>query len=377
MRTYLPPDQLAPLPTAAIESEPTRVNWWLRLTSSGWDRQQRSRVAQDLARRSVLTSYIAAVMLVALLLLLVIGLGDPPTMTAVVVGFGIVLAAIFLNRAGLVAFAGSLQVVLIMGAVFGVMLSAPGGLDTVYLPAYDLLALAVVIAASVLSPGAAFVVALLNVALIVADFFLQHHTGDLVKQIQLQGGGVVGEISMIARPIALNLVIAVVAYLWTRGVRTQILRADRAEEMALLEHQIVEQKRQVDYGIQQILQTHIRAANGDFSARAPLGQDNVLWQISSSLNNLLQRLQRSGQAEYEITRARDEAGRLAQALLDARQGRRPMWPMPSGTVIDPIIEALGVHARQQQLPPSPSSGYGGTSGTGWGGPPSRSGNPYS
>src|SRR5260370_36787027 len=140
--------------------------------------------------------------------------------------------------------------------------------------------------------------------------------------------------------MALELVPALGGYLWVRGPGAAVRRAERAEEIDALEHMIAEQKRQLDIGVQQILQTHIRAANGDFGARAPLGQDNALWQISSSLNNLLARLQRAGNAEYRLQRTEEELQRLAAALQDAQSCRRPILPAPSGTSVHPISEII-------------------------------------
>src|SRR5260370_40527739 len=153
--------------------------------------------------------------------------------------------------------------------------------------------------------------------------------------------------------MALELVPALGGYLWVRGPGAAVRRAERAEEIDALEHMIAEQKRQLDIGVQQILQTHIRAANGDFGARAPLGQDNALWQISSSLNNLLARLQRAGNAEYSLQRTEEELQRLAAALQDAQSGRRPIWPAPSGTSVDPIIEIITGSSRRSMPSQSP------------------------
>jgi len=49
-----------------------------------------------------------------------------------------------------------------------------------------------------------------------------------------------------------------------------LVRADRAETVAALEHALLEQKRDLELGIQQILQTHVTIANGNLDARAPL-----------------------------------------------------------------------------------------------------------
>jgi hypothetical protein len=132
-------------------------------------------------------------------------------------------------------------------------------------------------------------------------------------------------------------------------VEGAIHRADRAEEIAALEHQIAAQKQQLEYGMQQILQTHVRAANGDLSARAPLAQDNMLWQIAQSLNNLLTRLQRSGGADFTLQRTEEELRRLAAAIDDANAGRQPIWPSLSGTPADIIIERITRAGGRRQV----------------------------
>ncbi|HKS70187.1 MAG TPA: hypothetical protein VJQ45_07190 [Ktedonobacterales bacterium] len=327
---------------------PRRANWWLRLTSSGWDGPQATIEERERVRRSRLASWIILGLLIVALVLVPAALTDMPTLEALIaVIVGILLAAIF-NRTGHVTISGSLLVALVIGADFGALLSAKPGLDTIYLPAYDLLAIAVLIGVSVLPRGAAFLIAAVNIAAIVADFTLQTKVGDLAHQLQQEGA-----LSLLARPIALQIIVAAVAYLWVRGTEDAIRRADRAEEIAAMEHAIVEQKRQLDYGIQLILDTHVRAANGDFTARAPLTQENVLWQIAASLNNLLARLQRSGAAEHQLRRTDEEIRRLATAIRDAQQGRTPIWPAPTGTSADLLLELIGrgQSARDPRQPP--------------------------
>src|SRR5207245_259510 len=70
-------------------------------------------------------------------------------------------------------------------------------------------------------------------------------------------------------------------------------------DIVALQEAITQQKYELESGIQLILQTHIQVANGDFTTRAPLTQDHLLWQVAYSLNNLLGRLQRLSQAEAE------------------------------------------------------------------------------
>jgi hypothetical protein len=149
----------------------------------------------------------------------------------------------------------------------------------------------------------------------------------------------------------LQVITSLVAYLWVRGTDDAIRRADRAEEIARLEHQISDQRRQLEVGAQQILETHVRVANGDFAARAPVVQDNILWQVAASLNNLLARLQKSAQSDHQLRRTEDELRRLAGAIDDAQAGRRPIWPAPTGTAADLIIERITGRSRQAQPAP--------------------------
>lgn len=323
-------------------------NWWLRHASSGWDRPQRSVHEREIARRSRLMAWIILALLIMVVVLLPAGTADMPTLIAILAaGVGMIIAAI-LNRAGLITAAGSLLVLLVIGAVVGAVTSAPGGLDTVYLPAYDLFAIAVVLGASILPRGAAFVIAGVNVAIIVADFLLQTKTGDLLRLYKLEGA-----LPLIARPIALQIIIATVAYLWVRGTDEAIRRADRAEEMAQLEHAFAEQRRQLEVGAQQLLETHVRVANGDYTARAPLSQDHMLWQVAASLNNLITRIQRAGDAEFKLRRTEEEMMRVVAAIDDANGGRRPLWPAPTGTVVDELLRrvASGQRTRQPAGPP--------------------------
>jgi hypothetical protein len=131
-----------------------------------------------------------------------------------------------------------------------------------------------------------------------------------------------------------------------------------------MEHRLLEQKRQLEYGIDQILQTHVRVANGDFGARAPLTQDNVLFQIGSSLNNLLNRLGRAAQSEYVMKRTVDEIHRLRDSLQAARSGRKPLWPAPSGTPVDMLLDVIAGPARGPAIQPPGSPGMQGIQGNG-------------
>ncbi|MGO8949074.1 MAG: hypothetical protein ACLQUY_15795 [Ktedonobacterales bacterium] len=315
----------------------TPLAWWLRLTSSGWQHPPESFAESELARRSRLASLIFLGLLITGAVFLTAGAEDIPTLLAILAGILGVIIACILNRLGQVWAAGLIVTMVVILAVFGAILSAPGGqLAPDYLPSYDILVLSVVVAGSLLTPAAAFYVAVFNSAAIAVDFLvLQPHSPDLATEINQDGLGL-----LLGRPIGLEIAVAVVAYLWVSGTINAARRADRAEEMAALEHAYAEQRRQLEVGVQQILATHVRIANGDFSARAPLSQDNVLWQIAASLNNLLGRLQKAGQADYRLQRTDEEIDRLVVALHDLQTGRHPIWPAPAGTSADKLLAML-------------------------------------
>jgi len=177
--------------------------------------------------------------------------------------------------------------------------------------------------------------------------------------------------SVYLRLITLQIIVAFVTFLWVTGAQQAIQRADRAEEIAALEQREIEQqqlqieqKQQLDTGIQFILQTHVQVANGNFAARAPLGKENMLWQIAYSLNNLLARLQSYSQmlsqyqhmqeenyrlhnalqsnttAQHELQRTRVAATRLIELLKQSQDGRIPTSTVRSGTVIDAVVTQL-------------------------------------
>jgi hypothetical protein len=329
-------------------------NWWLRLTSVAPQVNQFDLNGRERARRSVLASWLILGLFVADLVLIPLAIGYIGTVIAVGSVFvGLVCAALF-NRHGWVTTAGILLVALITAAIFGSIATEPTGLGMFDLPGYDLLAMTVIVGASILPPVSAFFIAGINCVLIVVDFILQPHATDLIANIQINGA-----VALVARPIALLIIVAVVAYLWVRGTREQILRADRAEEMAALEHAYALQRQQLEIGVQQILATHVRIANGDYSARAPLSQDNALWQIASSLNNLVSRFrtiaEQTNRVGYQLQRTEEEIHRLAIALRDLQAGRRPIWPAPSRTAVDELLPILaGRDRKPATLPPPPS-----------------------
>ena len=89
-------------------------------------------------------------------------------------------------------------------------------------------------------------------------------------------------------------------------------------DFALQAEAIANEKQRLDTSLKTIVTTLLRVANEeDYDARVPLTQDNLLWQVSGSLNNLLARLQRSRQdasqvqqMQFALHQAHQEIARL-------------------------------------------------------------------
>jgi HAMP domain-containing protein len=150
----------------------------------------------------------------------------------------------------------------------------------------------------------------------------------------------------------LYILVATVAFLWVRGTERAIERADRAEEVAALEHAIAEQAQQLEAGVSVIERSLVEAANGRYSALVPDLQHAQLWRIGRAVNNLFSRVQRYSKYEYEYRRTEQEVQRLVEAIQAAKRGSPPLWPAPSGTPVDLIIYEItgGYQGTQLDTP---------------------------
>lgn len=332
------------------------LGWWVDLTAPAVPTRTTDLVSRERLRKAELTSYSILAVFLFLLTLVSNSLTDPSTGAAVgLMAIGLTIAAV-LNRVGRTRTAAYLIPSLMMLVLFAAVLEAKGGLRLIWLPAYDLFVLPIIVSALIADRRAPWVFAVIAIGFIFSDFAVQPHAafGEIDREIKVWGWW-----GMVNRHVALNLFAAFFGWLGARSVDAAIRRADRAEELAAMEHQLAEQKRQLDFGIRQILDTHVRIANGDYTARAPLNQDNVLFQIAASLNTLLNRLGRAAQAEYYLQRTASEIGRLRDSLIAARAGRQPLWPAPSGTPVDSLIEVLVTPGSQRPPTPLPPTGTGG------------------
>ena len=336
------------------------LEWWYRLTAPAVPSISANLEQREIARRGRLTSTILLfVALIIIALAMPVAVFQNHLLIPVFLGLiGLVATALLFNRSGKITIAGIFVVIGVDAGLATSLLTTPGGLHANSVPLYDLMVQAELVAVSLLPPQSVFIVALINSIFIWASLTYQPHTPDLNALLAFAGPEV------LARPIVLEVIVAVVTYLWVRSAMQAIARADRAEVIASLEHAIAEQehtvaqqKRQLDSSIQQIVDTHMRVANGDFSARVPLTGDNVLWQIAGSLNNLLSRLQRLRHFEQEIQvmqpqmqrlrnesqelyRTKEEIHHLATTIRRARAEKTSIPLTRTGTIVDSLIQEL-------------------------------------
>ncbi len=268
---------------AAMSADTT---WWLRFASSSAYSSPTTLHERELARRSDLIAWIALAFLGGGALLALTVWYDFQALGALLfLGAGIGFA-IVLNRRGRVASSGILLIAITSIAIWLYVLSNPLGLTLGQLGTYDVLVITVVLAASVLPRGAAFVVAAINSGCIVLDYLFQPHYRNIAQDALLYSSTLQQTISVLVRPIALNFVLAVIAFLWARGTVRAIQRAEHAEEIVALERREIQRTYALEEGVRYLHQTLAPWAAGDFRRSVPPMPLPILEQVRADLNAL-------------------------------------------------------------------------------------------
>jgi hypothetical protein len=344
---------------AQPEKDTSPLRWWYRFTAPPPVPANASLHEREVARRGRITSATLLVVIILVLAVEPVGIFGPNKSLIAILLIPVILylIALIFNRSGKIATAGVLTII---GMELGIILSIlgpafSGGFTTYTLPQYDMLVQAEFVAVTLLPPASVFLMVFLHSSIIALAVLYLPRSAEFAAVLATG----TNEYGVFLRPLTLQIIVAVVTYLWVTSAYQALKRADRAEVIAELEHRETERqqrelvlKQQLEEGIQQILNTHIQVANGDFSARTPLKQENVLWRIGYSLNNLLARLQSLNAAEDELQRARQETLRLAEAIRRAKQGY-PMRLNRTGTHLDPLIMELMTGPGVSAPPVSP------------------------
>lgn len=330
---------------------------WYRLTSPREPAASASFEERDLFRRGRTGSQIA------IFLFILTGISFPAAFAGsnsllasiLAIDLIVLMLAMVLNRVGKVSLAGILVVLCVTASPTVNILTTPGGVSTAALPIFSLLVLPLMCAVSFLSPRWVFLVALGNCLFTAYVLLVLPTTGELHKLISTSLPGII-------TPILISqIIVSIVAFLWVRGAKEALRRADRAEVIAEFERkevlrqaQEIEEKRMLDQAIEQILQTLQAFSSGDLNARVPTSQNSELFRVGSALNNLFARLRNARSAERQLQEAQQENYGLRSALI-ARQApqteeavqrliehlRQGMLPNElSGTPVDEIVKIL-------------------------------------
>jgi hypothetical protein len=147
------------------------------------------------------------------------------------------------------------------------------------------------------------------------------------------------------RPVLITATFIVIGLLIARQVVTirenelLVLKTQKLVELEAMEIKRQQEQlavsEQIQEGIQHILTTLNQVVtHSDFGMRVPLKQENILWRVGRSINNLLSRLQGFKQSQEELKKTHAVAAEVAHRIRDGRPIQLASW---TGTALDPII----------------------------------------
>ncbi len=265
---------------------------------------------------------------------------SPIDIGTVFLGLALCGVAALFNQLGKITVVGIMLIAVIDLGCGLMLLTSPMGLDVSDLPVFDVLLVSLLIAVSLLPAISVFPVALSNILFIIAVITLKPHTMDMTMLLTSNMA-----YNTLVQPVSLQIVVAVVAYIWVRSALRAIARAERAEEIVRLQQRETEllwreaeRTQQLALGSEQLLQILVRASNGDYTVRANLSQDHLLWRVGNALNVLLSRLRRISHAEQEIVQLQNVNARLNQLIFEANKHSQ-YTPPPSAAQANPMWEA--------------------------------------
>jgi len=328
--------------------------WWFRITAPQ-EPPNPTFAQREATRRGRLASLTIAFISLFAVLPLIQGIVEhnPGLLISMVVTLLLNAVALFvLNRRGHLLAAGWVIIVVFDLGFALSLLAAPGGTSFANIRGFDVMAVAVLIVVAFFPPRSVFIIAPINTVFLLLWIFFGPHDQQVAEALHQDAYG------LLFPPMALEIYIAVMAFLWVSSAVKAIANLDRTEEIVALERREIARqeeqlalKQQLEAGVEQLLQTHVRAANGDFSARVPLNKDNVLWKVAYSLNNLLSRLERYNQLQAETRRTQEALHALAEQIRQAKETGRPVQFQRTGTPVDEIMVALYSSnvSRVQQL----------------------------
>jgi hypothetical protein len=329
-------------------SPPKNRAWWLQLTAPpGTDQYALApnRVERDRLRKAGLISGIAPFVFFAPLLLSA-QIKSPAASFAIIICIIAAIVALCFNRAGWQKTAALCLILALDAAIENALLHAPGGLGLVWLSTFDLFILPLFLAGMLLSQRIIWLFLALHIALILGDIFFLPHTAQMTSYMHDWGATVV-----FAQPLILEIGMCLLCFFQVRSTDQAVTRADRAEELANLEHQIAQEKQQLEADIQKLSEALSYAANGRSIVQTNIETGKTLWPLALQVTTLLTRLKNSRQSDTALRQAETDVAMLAEVIRAMRLGRRAVWPTPNGGIVDGLILELR-NTISPKMPPS-------------------------
>ncbi|MBE3560042.1 MAG: hypothetical protein IMW89_12560 [Ktedonobacteraceae bacterium] len=252
------------------------------------------------------------------------------------------ILSLLFNRKGKVLIAGIILTLGFEVALTTVILTTTP-LDETGLQLYDLYILVELLAIAVLPLRGVWIITIGNSLFVLGDLAYQPRTETFTH---LLAGGQF--IAIVTRPIALFLIVAAAITLWIVSITKATRQAYHAEFIANLERATamqneveVQEKRELEESIQQIIQVHTDAINHQIIGRIPYPPARVLWPLVGVINTLWTRLQRSQQISSELTQLQQDIFSYNEYLQNIVQHpEQPIPPYRTKTVLLPLIHSV-------------------------------------
>jgi hypothetical protein len=323
-------------------------HWWYALTAIPEPEGDADPSRRELARKSRLLSVIV------FCLLIIFGtfipacflLPNPYVLVADLSMLVINVLALILNRTHRISLAGVLLVLSFEAAITMVIFTTLP-LDEPSVQQYELLVFGELLAVSLLNARSVFLVAIFNSFIVVVSMVYQPHTLILDQDLQTQFW------PMLLRPVAVQLLVAGVAYLWVSSATNYIARAYEAERVATGAQQIAEEQKEaaeqerqrMQASIERVVHNHANAMNQRIITKIPLTEyEPVLWPLVNVFNSLQNRLQHSHQTESDLQLINQAITTCAEMLLEGKWSLEQ--PPQTKTSLDMLFTALREQVRR-------------------------------
>ncbi len=317
--------------------------WWYKFTMPPRSVAIASMSERQAYRRARMISTVGIILLIPQIIdvWMIFSVNSIVIIFAHVLAFPIIVAMIVANRFGRPTLAGCItvfgcEILLIITIISHLQLNMVG------IECYGLFVFAELLSISLLPIRFVFIFAVLDSVFIILDYLYQPKSPFLIMDVGSNG------LIVVAIGVSLQVLVAGISSMWVFTASAASKRANRAELMAKVESLVAEQhatadqeKQELEESIQQLVQAHVDASNGQLVSRIPYPPAKVLWPIVGVLNSLWMRRYDALRTENELQRLKQSISSYNELLLKAMQV--PNQPLPSirtGTDIDLLIISL-------------------------------------